>query len=461
MGHDEHFLSRLHRLEREHLELALGLYHDRALLLHLLSTVRPPDAVERVAINLGDPGRGPWLIVSRDAHFVTCLGAGMQLLPEQYVIERARLDQVSESVEALRELVAASRAGGGEQTRRQLARIGEAGSGLSLGEFDALAQWLPLLEGALLDQWTKVDLQARELGARLRRRKKLRARDHAPLHAYWRASWALSHLAMLLASDGGASLRARCERLAEQHPALAHELVWSLARLGVSPFLVRSAWLASKLPSQVLPLAKRRYLGRSATPLSTLGDAVALVAMGLRHRRYRAEIGKALGRHRSLPPPVPPALEHVHRLALDYHGRHTQLPELRTHTLTLARRFVEQVFSGHPQVPSEELATWPDPLCAAIFMAVPVDVRGEPRAAQALFEWLAWIVGVEARDFYVPEPLVEVWRGPWRPDDALPLLRARQHPGEGARPRRVAPTPARNAPCPCGSGRKYKRCCGA
>ena len=26
---------------------------------------------------------------------------------------------------------------------------------------------------------------------------------------------------------------------------------------------------------------------------------------------------------------------------------------------------------------------------------------------------------------------------------------------------RVAPTPGRNAPCPCGSGKKYKRCCGA
>ena len=26
---------------------------------------------------------------------------------------------------------------------------------------------------------------------------------------------------------------------------------------------------------------------------------------------------------------------------------------------------------------------------------------------------------------------------------------------------KMAETPARNAPCPCGSGKKYKRCCGA
>ncbi|MCA9676704.1 MAG: SEC-C domain-containing protein [Myxococcales bacterium] len=25
----------------------------------------------------------------------------------------------------------------------------------------------------------------------------------------------------------------------------------------------------------------------------------------------------------------------------------------------------------------------------------------------------------------------------------------------------AAAAPARNAPCPCGSGKKYKRCCGA
>ena len=32
---------------------------------------------------------------------------------------------------------------------------------------------------------------------------------------------------------------------------------------------------------------------------------------------------------------------------------------------------------------------------------------------------------------------------------------------EGPRPRLPSPTPPRNAPCPCGSGKKYKKCCGA
>lgn len=49
---------------------------------------------------------------------------------------------------------------------------------------------------------------------------------------------------------------------------------------------------------------------------------------------------------------------------------------------------------------------------------------------------------------------------------ALPGMLAdlHQHRIDALTPRepiRRAPTPERNAPCPCGSGRKYKKCCGA
>jgi hypothetical protein len=45
-------------------------------------------------------------------------------------------------------------------------------------------------------------------------------------------------------------------------------------------------------------------------------------------------------------------------------------------------------------------------------------------------------------------------------DDALP--RARRRPGDArtSEPRRSTPNIRRNDPCPCGSGKKYNRCCG-
>src|SRR5690606_12748147 len=92
MQHDQHFLARLERLEREHAEIALGLYYDSALVRHILRVAKIPDETERVALCLGAPEAGPHVIVARDGHFVTCLAEGMQLRADQPVISRHSLD---------------------------------------------------------------------------------------------------------------------------------------------------------------------------------------------------------------------------------------------------------------------------------------------------------------------------------------------------------------------------------
>ena len=48
------------------------------------------------------------------------------------------------------------------------------------------------------------------------------------------------------------------------------------------------------------------------------------------------------------------------------------------------------------------------------------------------------------------------------PDDtaARAALRAGQRPRRTDAPATATKTPGRNEPCPCGSGRKYKKCCG-
>ncbi len=59
-------------------------------------------------------------------------------------------------------------------------------------------------------------------------------------------------------------------------------------------------------------------------------------------------------------------------------------------------------------------------------------------------------MGRPARDYR------EVARSRARADHARRLREA----GRGAPVVRVGPRPERNRPCPCGSGEKYKRCCG-
>jgi tetratricopeptide (TPR) repeat protein len=50
---------------------------------------------------------------------------------------------------------------------------------------------------------------------------------------------------------------------------------------------------------------------------------------------------------------------------------------------------------------------------------------------------------------------------PGRQSDAAEAARAAQRALAGQFGQRIAPRTGRNEPCPCGSGRKYKRCCGA
>jgi len=85
----EHFLRRLNRLAGSEVDLAL--FWDSTLLRAVLGRVPLPEGAERIALSLDDPTLGPFLVVTRDGHLVTCLGRGMKAggLP---VLTRGQLD---------------------------------------------------------------------------------------------------------------------------------------------------------------------------------------------------------------------------------------------------------------------------------------------------------------------------------------------------------------------------------
>ena len=93
VNHAEHFLGRLTRLETGDVDLALHLYRDPELLRVILASARVPDSAERVALSLDDPEEGPFLVVTREGRFVTCLGRGMRV-SDLFVITRSRLDKL-------------------------------------------------------------------------------------------------------------------------------------------------------------------------------------------------------------------------------------------------------------------------------------------------------------------------------------------------------------------------------
>jgi hypothetical protein len=74
---------------------------------------------------------------------------------------------------------------------------------------------------------------------------------------------------------------------------------------------------------------------------------------------------------------------------------------------------------------------------------------GFSRPKQIVFAWVYYFFQTMGRGLF---PLLIYWGMvglTWRP------------PGTTGSERAVVTTPGRNAPCPCGSGKKYKHCCGS
>ena len=94
MGHAIHFLERLERLSMPQADIALALYRDPDLVRFMLSCIKLPDGVERVALALEHGPDTPHIIVARDGGFVTCLGKGMSV-GDHVVVTRERMDRLS------------------------------------------------------------------------------------------------------------------------------------------------------------------------------------------------------------------------------------------------------------------------------------------------------------------------------------------------------------------------------
>lgn len=100
----------------------------------------------------------------------------------------------------------------------------------------------------------------------------------------------------------------------------------------------------------------------------------------------------------------------------------------------------------------------------ALAMTLPVNTRqsfvddAEVMALMMLF--IPWTARAEPEQLFLPREFIRLVHARWSPEDTMRLLaplREHYHPKIQA-PRQEGPS--RKGPCPCGSGEKYKRCCG-
>ena len=198
MDHAKHFLNRLERLVGSEVDVALELYRDPGLVQAVLGALALPDGAERIAISLDDAALGPFVVVTRDGHFVTCLGRGMRSgdLP---VVTRPELDACGRRVARLHEKLSLARQleAGDRRSQQLLRRLLLSPDSISREDFLEVAAWEPLLGTACLDTYLAMGTALVEQGPLLRGLRLRKDVREAALRDYWNLLHAAGHMALL------------------------------------------------------------------------------------------------------------------------------------------------------------------------------------------------------------------------------------------------------------------------
>lgn len=462
MGHDHHFLSRLDRIASTEVELALSLYRDHELIREVLSHARLPERADRVAISLDDPSAGPFIIVARDGAFVTCLGRDMS--PGQLpVITRGQLDGIAGRVQKLRERLqlAASLTGG--RASALLGRIFTSGPKLTREEMMGISAMQPLLWNHFLVMIAECTKEVHQTRVMMRNVRKPKHREEELLRLSWDALWAIGHLTVLVGMDG----RERFETLHPKLQWMRNRLMHYVFQHCVLALSLRGVWAVAKVGKPLLPTMKRAFADEDSY-LGIVASSLGLGAIGHRHSRLRAEARKAL-----CVPPLPPshpsaeAINETRAAMRRNIERGFEDPE-RAEQVALqwgrlvAHNWLRNGVPGSPhRYPRHEDV--PDDVARAFACWHWGNTGEDDLDLKLLFTMLPWLVQRNAEDLFLPEELMSCLRFPDVPTIALEVLK---RPFEGLwlrKPQtiRVPPTPGRNDPCYCGSGKKHKRCCGS
>jgi hypothetical protein len=450
-------------------DVALALYRDPGLVHFILNRVRLPEGAERVALAL-EQDNSPHIIVTRSGAFVTCLAAGMSLSATP-VISRAQLDQLGDKFDVVR--TGLKRAEEGEESERLIGLLMNGGGALAREDFALLQMIMPVIGAHLLQtacaRAGHIDKQRREY-----RRSHYRLRGAAVrdvLRLYWEQVWAIGHLTAL------------CCGYVEDLPESVSEAERAQFTWGMRPVieialttltpatLLRAAWGAARIGRVFLP----EYYERLQTAVSFTQVAhvlVVLLSVGLRHESVRAEISEAvaqnLTRVEALTDERMSASERkvwawIHGHGCQMLAGHKYDEYVAYQRKNGAQRIIELgagLPAGHPlrwdapeQVP-DELAMSALPAYDES-MLVPNERRITPFLA------LPWVVAAAPDELYVPARFIEIYGGAFDPDRTREMLDryARYH--WIGQPALAEERPGRNQPCSCGSGKKYKRCCGA
>ncbi len=469
MPHQHHFLSRLDRISPRQTEFALSLYRDDDLMKFLLQNVQVPETEDRFAVSIGDPVRGPFIIVDRNGHFVTCLGEGMGI-GNRYLITRAQLDAV---IRRRNEL--ASRSAVYEEVRRLdrdgkrlFGRMFGAGEHLCREDFVALTALAPYLRTTFMKmgfEGLESLAELRDRSVRTLRRARGPARHLVPLlRTYHEGHWASSTLLLLSCIDIRENLPFAGEELAEGFVSMVRLLGFGLLTVSSA---IRSLMATATLGPSLLQLHRRAY-AKSERFHEMLESAASLALMGVKFPGLARQVSSVL---------AAPNHFDSHAVADDMRRmmgwvRTASLGVLSDpeewaamHRRTGAERAVALAVRRRPRAPRyAKVADVPPHVADAVAAQSPAWFLGCSDRFYQIFAAIPFVARSESSALFLPRAEMAELRLRWKPAQTVTLIGAFSESARNAA--RAATTehaagPFRKRPCPCGSGLKYKRCCAA
>jgi hypothetical protein len=442
------------------MDFVLGLYRDDEAVRYVLDRVDLPVEASRIALAIDDPREGPFVIVTREGKFVTCLGEGMS--PGAWpVVPRGRIDGLLGRLAEMRARreVAAREMRPGEDEEDFLGRVFTRGSRLTREEFLAASAFESMLgiEPFLL----MLDLSAEAVQSRPRllRVRKLVGEAALAIEAYHRTEWSVAHLALLSAAAERKDLDALLR--AAQNAGTTPSSLCAMQQ--GQTFLLRGAWMAARLGKRVLA-TYRGVLSRADDWLTMLDAAVGIGAIGLRHSGAAAEARRVLAVHQSAGQAAPDDAGASGRAFLgEWVGRvMDNVDESVGKAVQIGRElcviYGSSLPAGHA-LRFERTEDVPEALAKTALLAFDGDVYDE-KVPGLMLAALPVAARATAEDFYFPRDVLRAWMGAWTGEETLHRLTRFEKTSPKREPVRATPTPGRNDPCPCGSGKKWKRCCG-
>jgi hypothetical protein len=380
------------------------------------------------------------------------------------VVTRERLDAASARVERMRERIAAARAleGEGGEANRLWARLTRAGTLFAREDFEELARWEPLLARGFTVATVDADAKVATTFAYLRtRRRKLSRRDEALLESWYYAFWAWAHV-FVLTHLGDARERI-AELAALQAPGV--DARWGLTvfamRFGIVGPTVRALWAVGRHARALLPSVKAvetesQFVARTMRdlPLAVIGHASS---------KTRAEVVRALSSR-----PARPVEAMETEWGLKCSSR--MLEDLADADGAVARaedtmrEVVALSFADVPELPVRVSGPddVPPDIAVAVYACLVESWQRSPGWVVELSHALPRIACARPEELFMPRAWTVPFDGGYSRDLALELVdKITDVLGRGTiETVRVEGRVGRNAPCPCGSGTKYKRCCG-